>query len=37
MSYMLIMAAFEFGNPMTLFILVKTNDASIHGVPGFVA
>jgi hypothetical protein len=31
MSYVLIMVAFEFGNPMMLFILVETYDAPIHG------
>jgi hypothetical protein len=30
MSYVLIVAAFEFGNPMMLFILVKTRDATMH-------
>jgi hypothetical protein len=30
MSYVLIVAAFEFGNPMMLFVLVKAHDALIH-------
>ena len=33
MTHMLIMAAFEFGNPLMLFILVKTYDAPMHGDP----
>lgn len=31
MSYVSIMTAFEFGNPVLLFVLVKTHDAPIHG------
>ena len=31
MPYVLIMAAFEFGNPVILFVLVETYDAPIHG------
>jgi hypothetical protein len=30
MPYVLIMAAIEFRNPMMLFVLVKTYDASVH-------
>jgi len=37
MSYVLIMAAFEFGDPVILLVLVKTHDAPIHGDPKRVA
>ena len=30
MSYVSIMTAFEFGNPVLLLVLVKTHDAPIH-------
>jgi hypothetical protein len=30
MSYVSIMTAFEFGNPVLLVVLVKTHDAPIH-------
>ena len=33
MTHMLIMAAFEFSNPLMLFILVKIYDAPVHGEP----
>ena len=33
MTYVLIMAAFEFSYPVMFFILVKTHDAPIHGEP----
>jgi hypothetical protein len=33
MSYVSIMAAFEFGDPVMLLVLVKTHDAPIHGEP----
>jgi hypothetical protein len=31
MSNVLIVAAFEFGNPVMLLVLVKTHDAPMHG------
>jgi hypothetical protein len=30
-SHVLVMAAFEFGHPMTLVVLVESDDAAVHG------
>jgi hypothetical protein len=30
MAHMTCVAAFQIGNPITVFVLVKTNDSSLH-------